>query len=154
MKKEHLVFLILVTIAAIFGGSTLAIATNYTCLAQHAQELQTAQNNNAEEAASSTLTQANKPVDKAQEPQQLASTATQSGSPQNGEVMGVTPEEKQQIENMLSSLGKSQSSDYASFITDFQSKHSLNPTGYLDTETLNVIIREVALVKASDAVRT
>lgn len=158
MKKENFIFLILLILAAIFCGSTLAIATNYSYLAQNAKQLQVAEAHAASSQAESIaadLRQDNSPVSsETSQPQSAAAGQSLSDSGQNNDEMDITPAEKQQIEDMLTSLDQNQGSDYTQLLTDFQAKHSLNPTGCLDTQTLNAIIRAVAITKASNAVRT
>lgn len=154
MKKEYVISLIFIICAAVVSSSTLVIVLNFPYLAQSARQLQ------------ATAGQVQNPTAAAseQEPQSLKTAAVYthpSPSPDSNSIKKqptldlvlVTPGERQQIEAMLKSLGMQDGGKSEDFIREFQAKNALDQTGYIDTDTLNEIIRQLALNRASAEVQ-
>lgn len=150
MKKQYAIFLVLIICAAMVGSSTLVIVLNMPVIAQASQRLQA----EAERPASSTQTAE-------------TMTASTEASPSNKSVAmestshGYTPvvneftaAEREQIARMLNDLGLQGQDISSDMVKNFQNQNSLNPTGNIDNNTLNEIIRQLALVKAQAAVGT
>lgn len=143
MKVEHCIFLSLVLVAAIVTGSTLCVAANFPYLmaqAEKAQALQLAQTQGTDEKAAT----ASMPY---------APSEISRGSSSGADVMVITAAEKEQIVNMLKTLGMDDQAELSTFIKGFQEKHSLNATGLLDSKTLHFIMEEAKLVKADSITR-
>lgn len=144
MKKQMVIFLVLIICAAMVGSSTLVIVVHMPYIAHTSQVLQ---------AEAERSDEPNSAVDVKAEPGQANENSTvlamkSSSVPSSTEF---TPAEKQQIAEMLNHLGIQGEDVSADAIKTFQSQNSLNPTGNLDTSTLNEIIRQLALVKAQAA---
>lgn len=150
MKKQYAIFLVLIICAAMVGSSTLVIVLNMPIIAQTSQKLQ------AEACQPAALNQAAE-----------AKTASHQASPSSKIVAmelsnkdsvplstEFTPAEREQIAQMLIDLGVQDKNISSDTIKNFQSQNSLDPTGNIDANTLNEIIRQLALVKAQAAMGT
>ncbi|MEN6391952.1 MAG: hypothetical protein ABFD04_16165 [Syntrophomonas sp.] len=150
MKKQYAIFLVFIICAAMVGSSTLVIVLNMPIIAQTSQKLQAEAGQPAEpnqaietQTASSQASQSPKVVAMEPSNQNLAPMSTE-----------FTPAEKEQIAQMLNDLGVQDKDISSDTIKNFQSQNSLNPTGNMDANTLNEIIRQLALVKAQAAMGT
>lgn len=143
MKLEHYIFLCLVLVAAIVTGSTLCVAANFPYLMAQSEKAQ-AMNLASTQAATEKATPAYAPYSPAE---------ISRGSSSGADVMVITAAEKEQIINMLKSIGMDNETELSTFIKGFQEKHSLNATGLLDSKTLHFIMEEAKLVKADSITR-
>jgi len=143
VKLEHCLFLSLVLVAAIVTGSTLCVAANFPYIMEQAEKAQTLQLTPTPEA--------NEKIARASMAD--APAGISRGSSSGADVMVITAAEKEQIINMLNSLGMSSDEQLSSFIKGFQEKHCLDATGLLDSKTLHFIIEEAKLVKVEQGSR-
>ncbi len=131
MRKEHFIFLILIVAAAVTTGSTIGLASNFDILVSNSNPspVQIAATDNVLE------------------------TSNEEKSPYLENDLMISQQEQEQIIEMLKALGMVSTNDYDTFIKDFQAKHSLDPTGNLDSQTLSLIIEEVKYEKASRSLK-
>lgn len=159
MKKEYLFFLVLVLAAAIITGATIGFISNFHHIQKQAQEnlsqVQTTEQQTLEQGDGVKDENAN-PED---EPLYNDSneikkvTVSQPAAPTTEQgYLVLSGEEKQQIVDMLVSLGATKDGDYSAFIRNFQKEKSLPPTGNLDSLTLNAVIYEVTKQRAAQIV--
>ncbi len=164
MKKEYLFFLVMVLAAAVITGATIGFISNF-----HYIEKQVKDDLNQLEPAQQQVSVPN-PDDQSDRIQNEAVSSegkenqiTDNKIKKVAVVRPATPateqgylvlngEEKQQIVDMLVSLGATKNEDYSAFIRNFQREKSLPPTGNLDSLTLNAIINEVTRQRASQIV--
>lgn len=152
MKKEYIVFLILVVCSAMICASTLVITSNLTLIAESAQKAKLAAHpETAAESGQTPKATASQVQTTGNRVQAAALVVASTDSKAAAEVMLITPTEQEQIQNMLASLSASDQGDYKQLLKEFQNKHALNPTGEMDTSTLNEIMRQVALMKTNEA---
>jgi len=143
MKKENFFFLIFVLAAAVITGSTLGIANSLIYIKEQGEVLKqeaAAQENSQEETAAESSLYAG-----------LESEGPVPAAPSLPELMVITEAEKEEIQSMLTGLGMVESADYNKFIIEFQKNNSIEPTGYLDSQTLQAIIKQATLQKAAEA---
>ncbi|MBC7075192.1 MAG: hypothetical protein H5T98_03810 [Syntrophomonadaceae bacterium] len=143
MKKENFFFLIFVLAAAVITGSTLGIANSLIYIREQGEALKqeaAAQENSQEETAAEFSLYA-----------ALESEAPVPAAPSLPELMVITEAEKEEIQGMLTGLGMVEGADYNKFIMEFQKNNSIEPTGYLDSQTLQAIIKQATLQKAAEA---
>lgn len=129
MKKEHVIFLVLLLAAAIVTGSTAGFISHFKYIVQYQQ-------------AGHTQTCAT-----TQEPEE---DHADRASNRSEKVMVVSDQEEEAIYDMLLELGMNQGEEPSRFIAEFQQQQSLKPTGNLDSSTLQVIIQQATLKKATD----
>lgn len=141
MQRGQMIFLILMLCSAIVTGTTIGIAANFPLLTQHIQST-------ADQAAESepALPAQQQSADREAGSINIASSEARNRSNQ---MMVITAEEKNEIRSMLEQLGMSSDQDEAEFIREFQISNSLSPTGSLDSQTLNMMIKQATLNKAS-----
>ena len=147
MKLDQCIFLSLILCAAIILGSTTCVAVNFPYIKQQADKVH----------AGTTVAQQSQ----SDKPHSTTADTVSSSFPNNAQtkladnhtgstdVMVMTSTEKAQLINMLATLGLKQESDMFAFIKEFQSKHSLTPTGNIDSKTLSYIMEEVKLQKVA-----
>lgn len=148
MRKETVIFLILTLTAAIITGSTLGMMSNIKYLTKDGKIPVSA--SQKEQTAANSQVAENTPSAKNTNSQQTT-TAVSAGSSSSSDVseqMIMSPEETNQIRSMLVSLGMSENSDYNQFIMQYQQAHDIEPTGNMDSMTLNSIIEEVKMQRA------
>ena len=68
--------------------------------------------------------------------------------------MEITAQEKNEIRKMMQQLGMAEDQPEAEFIMEFQRNHNLQATGILDSQTLNLMIKEATYNKASRSAYT
>lgn len=161
MKKEYLFFLVMVLAAAVITGATIGLISNFHHIEKQVQENLS--------AAETTRQQVSAPADEPDDPVKSETVNPESKeniNTNNNEVKKVavvrpatssteqgylvlSGEEKQQVVDMLVSLGATKNGDYSTFIRNFQRAKSLPPTGSLDSLTLNAIINEVTRQRAA-----
>ncbi len=163
MKKEYLFFLVMLLAAAVITGATIGFISNFHYIEKQVQEnlnqLKPAQQQisvpNSDNESDKVKNEATSPEDKENE-----ITDTDTETKKVAVVRPTTPvtdqgylvlskEEKQQVVDMLVSLGANKNGDYSAFIRNFQIEKSLPPTGSLDSLTLNAIINEVTRQRAN-----
>lgn len=150
MKKQYAIFLVLIICAAMVGSSTLVIVLNMPVIAQTSQKLQAEYNQPAasnQAAETKTASHQSSPADKIV----AMETSDKDTVPLSTEF---TPAEREQIAQMLTDLGMQDKDVSSDTIKNFQALNSLSPTGNIDVNTLNEIIRQLALVKAQAAMGT
>ncbi len=161
MKKEYLFFLVMVLAAAVITGATIGLISNFHYIEKQVQENQSAAET-PQQQASAPLDEPNNPVksktvnseskeninNNEVEVKKVAVVRPATSSTEQGYLV-LSREEKQQIIDMLVSLGATRNGDYNAFIRNFQKEKSLPPTGSLDSLTLHAIINEVTRQKAA-----
>ncbi len=149
MKKEYLFFLIFVLAAAIVTGATIGLISNFHYIEQQTME-NTSQIEPAQQQASTPnpSEQGDSINNTDNKGDNVPVAHNTSPIAEQGYVV-LSGEEKQQVIDMLVSLGATKDGDYSNFIRNFQKEKSLNPTGSLDSLTLNAIINEVTRQRAA-----
>ena len=160
MKKEYLFFLVMVLAAAVITGATIGLISNFHYIEKQVQENQSAAET-PQQQASAPLDEPNNPIKSEtvnsdskdnintnNEVKTVAVVRPATSSTEQGYLV-LSGEEKQQIVDMLVSLGATKNGDYSTFIRNFQRAKSLPPTGSLDSLTLNAIINEVTRQRAA-----
>lgn len=150
MRKETYVFLILILSAAITTGSTAGIITNIKYVKTHLSAM-SADNKLASESEADPHNSATAPSTSRSSPNRqvevaAAQAGTSSGST-DSESLNMSADEQSQVKDMLVNLGM-QNADYAQLIMQYQQAHGINPTGNLDSNTLNSIVQEITLERA------
>ena len=164
MKKEYLFFLVMVLAAAVITGATIGFISNFHHIEKRVQE-----NLSAVEPSHQ---QVSAPSDEPDDPvsSETVNPKSEENINTNNEVKKVvvvrpatsstdqgylvlSKEEKQQVVDMLDSLGANKNGDYITFIRNFQIEKSLPPTGSLDSLTLNAIINEVTRQRAAQTAK-
>lgn len=161
MKKEYIFFLILVLAAAIVTGATIGLISNFHYIEKQAQEnvsqvdlaQQKASTPNSDKQGDSVKNENVNPEGESRhnndtEAKKVAITQPTAPVTEQGYLV-LSREEKQQIIDMLVSLGATKDGDYGAFIRNFQIEKSLPPTGNLDSLTLHAIINEVTRQRAA-----
>ena len=165
MKKEYLFFLVMVLAAAVITGATIGLISNFHYIEKQVQENQSAAET-PQQQASAPLDEPNNPIKSEtvnsdskdnintnNEVKTVAVVRPATSSTEQGYLV-LSGEEKQQIVDMLVSLGATKNGDYSTFIRNFQRAKSLPPTGSLDSLTLHAIINEVTRQKAAGMVNS
>ena len=165
MKKEYLCFLVMVLAAAVITGATIGLISNFHYIEKQVQENQSAAET-PQQQASAPLDEPNNPIKSEtvnsdskdnintnNEVKTVAVVRPATSSTEQGYLV-LSREEKQQIIDMLVSLGATKNGDYSTFIRNFQKEKSLPPTGSLDSLTLHAIINEVTRQKAAGMVNS
>ncbi len=129
MKKEHMIFLVFLLSAAVVAGATAGFISNFKYIAQYYQTAQ----------AQTCMV--------AQEPEEDSVAGTTNRAEK---VLVVSEQEEEAILDMLLDLGMDQAEDPSRFIAEFQQEQSLEPTGNLDSVTLQAIIQQATLKKAAN----
>jgi hypothetical protein len=154
MKKEYLFFLVLVLAAAIVTGATIGFVSSFHNIQQQAQEnisqVQATEQQALEKSDRVKNDNGNAEVND-NEVTNVAITQYAAPITEQGYLV-LSREEKQQIVDMLVSLGATKDGDYSTFIRNFQKEKLLPPTGNLDSLTLNAIINEVTRQRAAQIV--
>ena len=155
MKKEYLFFLVLVLAAAVVTGATIGFISNFDYIKKHAQEdlsqielsQQQAISQNSNDQSDSVKNIGVNPEDK---DNYHTNNDVATPSMDQGHLI-LSREEKQQVIDMLISLGAAANDDgdYSTFIRNFQMEKSLPSTGSLDSLTLNAIINELTYQRAA-----
>lgn len=151
MKQSTFFFLVLILAASVVTGSTLGVASNFALIKSTAQNQNQSVTNNAsinksvpkQSSAADKTAQANKKTDA------TVQTASASSDDKSTELMVVTPEESAQITSMLVKLGMT-GDDSDQFVKQYQESHGIQPTGNIDSVTLNSIINDVKLQRAHE----
>ncbi|MGS0763605.1 peptidoglycan-binding domain-containing protein [Syntrophomonas curvata] len=164
MKKEYLFFLVMVLAAAVITGATIGFISNFHYIVNQSPA-STSQAEPVQQDTAASNPDRQNDVLKSQpvEPGDIGDKNTDSQGRKVAVVKSPTPtseqgylilsrEEKQQVINMLVSLGANKGGDYSEFIRNFQKEKSLPPTGSLDSLTLNAIILEVTRQRATQMV--
>lgn len=141
MQRGQMIFLILILCSAIVTGTTIGFAANFPLLTQH---IQSTADQAAESEPAPTAGQRSDDQDAGS-----INVASSEELNRSYQMMVVTSDEKNEIRSMLEQLGMSSDQDEAEFIREFQINNSLNPTGSLDSLTLNMMIKQATLNKAS-----
>jgi cytoskeletal protein RodZ len=142
MNKSTFFFLVLILAAAIVTGSTLGVISNIELIKSAAQnQNQSAMNADTEKStAGQSQPEQNKTL-------QTASTSAENTSTQ---VMVVSPEEGAEITSMLVKLGMPNDGDSGTFVKQYQASHGIQPTGNIDSITLNSIINDVRMKRVTE----
>lgn len=158
MRKEYLFFLVMVLAAAIITGATIGFISNFHYIVNQPQDSSSQVEPTTSPAGQGDLANSKAVTPAGQEDsntdnqvRKVAVVKPSNPSAEQGYLV-LSREEKQQVINMLESLGANKDGDYSEFIKDFQKKKSLTPTGNLDSLTLNAIIQEVTRQRAAQMV--
>lgn len=164
MKKEYLFFLVMVLAAAIITGATMGFISNFHYIVNQTPDSSSQVEPASQKAAAPSPTGEGNAVDnKVAAPDGQEDSNIDNQARKVAVVKPPTPtsergylvlsgDEKQQVVNMLVSLGADKDGDYSGFIRNFQKEKSLPPTGSLDSLTLNAIILEVTRQRAAQMV--
>lgn len=138
MRKEHYIFLVFMVAAAVVCGYTLAFASCYKTIISENPPAGIIASEKAQQPSQNP---------KPQESESTAATQLASANSET-EMMIVSQDEQQEIEEMLRTLGMQEGQDLEEFLIDFQKEQNLEPTGNLDSITLNTVITQTTLQKA------
>jgi len=127
---------------AVMTGAALGIISNFDIILQQAEVI------NAAAAAAAA-----EPSDEganAQENESLAPTtvANREQVSRSTQLMIITAQEKEEIRQMMQQLGMTEDEQEADFIKAFQHSHNLQATGTLDSQTLNLMIKQATYNRA------
>lgn len=154
MRPGQVVFMTLIICSALVTGATIGVASNFEYIAAHMK--QPVQETAAAPAEDSPPAPAEvSPPAPAQEPTEPADAdavtvaSYDSVSRSSNQLMVITAQEKLEITSMLYDLGMSEQENETDFIREFQRSHALDPTGTLDSQTLNTMIKQATIIKAS-----
>lgn len=151
MKKEYFWFLILVVAAAVVTGSTLGIVTNFGHIVQHHQL--NIQEQNPESPSLMNQTDTKRAT--------LDSLPTNDGSgevspvgitvitPEETIVLSVSESEKAAISAMLDAVQPGRNTDFDTNLKHFQESNSLPATGIVDLQTLQALISQATIQRAT-----
>ncbi len=137
MRKEHYIFLVFMVSAAIVCGYTLAFASCYKVIMNDNPPAVLTASADGISPADASVQQQSDPA----APTQVASADTET------EMMVISAEEQKQIEEMLITLGMQEGQNMQDFLIDYQKEQNLQPTGNLDSMTLNSVIIQTKLYK-------
>ena len=150
MTRGQMFFLFLMICAAVITGTTLGIISNFDILLQQSQLVST-----SAATASDGLPNLEQPPElgDVQEVTSRGSMTVNSNDQGNRstQLMVVTAQEKEEIRKMLLQLGMSENEQESDFISKFQRSHNLSITGTLDSQTLNVMIKQATYNSAARA---
>ncbi len=158
MKKEHFIFLVFVASAALVSGYTLAFTSCYKVIMN--QNLEPGAIIAEQQFAGETISSDISDTNTASEGCSVAcltdaqAAASTEGAPSSTEMMVVDSVEQAEIEAMLTALGLQEGQEYSQFIREFQQQQSLDPTGNLDSATLNLIMQQLKLEKVTQRLRS
>lgn len=149
MTRGQIIFLVMIICSAIVTGTTIGIVSNFDIIAQQAQ---ISLEKNADGAAADSVP----PINEYNQvpPADHLTVASNNPVSRSSQLMVVTTEEKEEIRSMLRQLGMSEQQQETEFIREFQQSHSLDATGNLDSQTLNLMIKQATYNKASRAVNS
>jgi len=133
---------------AVMTGAALGIVSNFDTIVQQA-ELVSAQ----AYAASETVPDEGI-VDQANQSPAPTTVASNDQVSRSTRLLVITAQEKDEIKQMMQQLGMEENQREADFIMDFQRSHNLTPTGNLDSQTLNLMIKQATYNKASHSAQT
>ncbi|KUG03880.1 hypothetical protein ASZ90_018659 [hydrocarbon metagenome] len=155
MKKEHFILLVFIASAALVSGYTLAFTSCYKVIMNQnlhpvavIAEQQAGSKNIGPDISDTSLAAEDCTI------ACLTDVQKTEGTQRSTEVMVVDSLEKAEIEAMLTSLGLQEGQEYSQFIREFQQQQSLDPTGTLDSATLNLIMQQAKLEKVSKRLRS
>lgn len=143
MQKGHYFYIILMLAAAIVLGSALGLASNFHLIVERANYI----NEQKQDGTQKTLSE-NVPAhtSDAQDPAMNVSSTNPNIDDSLSELL---PSDRIEIEAMLKDLTDN-SNDYTTNLSNFQKNNSLQPTGQLDYETLDLLLKEAKLKRASE----
>ncbi len=158
MKKEHFILLVFIASAALVSGYTLAFASCYKVVMNQnlepgavIAEQQTGDKSIGPDISDTSTATEGCSVACLTDAQTASST---EGAQSSTEMMVVDKVEKAEIEAMLTALGLQEGQEYSQFIREFQQQQSLDPTGTLDSATLNLIMQQVKMEKVTQQLRS
>ncbi|MEN6349114.1 MAG: peptidoglycan-binding domain-containing protein [Syntrophomonas sp.] len=161
MPKGKFLLLVFLFAAAVVLGCTIGLISNVSYIVHETDMIRNEESDSSTENEKSTVNQ--KPVIPAPTGSQKSQTdagntsnvsqAAKTAASSSSAFMVVSEDEKSQIKDMLFSIGMTEKDNLDDFIRQFQSKNSLNPTGYLDSQTLNAIIRQSTLQQVSKSLQ-
>lgn len=143
MTRGQTIFMFLMICTAVITGATLGVVNNLDIIVQQSNMISA-----SAEAAQSPDQMADIIDNTSPDPVKVADNESVSRSTQ---LMVITAQEKDEIKTMLQQLGMTEDEHMTDFIRNFQQTHSLNATGILDSQTLNIMIKQVTYDKASRA---
>jgi hypothetical protein len=134
MKRGFPIFLVFIAVGAVFFGMSIALISHFPNVARGWQEERqvTLPANSVEEKAP---------------PAPTTSTANYipiPSEPRNSSTLFLTREEETQVLDMLRELGYT-GNGFADTVIAYQKSNSLEETGFLSTETLESIIRQLTV---------
>ncbi|HZJ84470.1 MAG TPA: hypothetical protein VFD02_02835 [Syntrophomonadaceae bacterium] len=171
MRGTNFIFIILIIAAAVITGSTIAIASNFDFITAQVKQNQVANTsvdnivgnlsgleniienkdldiNNIPKATpdpdltDDILSQ----LEDIKKAHQTEAKTTPKTTPENkAPNEPLSQHEQGQILEMLCALGMINCSDHNNYILNFQKEHLLEPTGELDSWTLDIIIEQIRL---------
>lgn len=143
MTRGQMVFLFLMICTAVMTGATLGVISNFDIILHQSQLI-----SNSTAAAIDHLP--NEPGDISETTSSAAMTVANNDQvSRSTQLMVVTTQEKEEIRKMLRQLGMTEDEQESEFISNFQRSHSLSATGNLDSQTLNLMIKQATYSRAS-----
>lgn len=148
MTRGQMIFIFLMICTAVMTGATLGVISNLDVIAQNAELISASAD--APPALSSDERAAT-PESKSLSP---TTVADYEGVSRSTQLMVITAQEKDEIRKMLQQLGMAEDEQESDFILAFQRSNNLTATGNLDSQTLNLMIKQATYNKASRAAST
>lgn len=150
MRKEYFFFLILLLAAAVVTGATIGMIGNLNYIIHQTDILESVQSSQTEDVMDDDTGTAITPENKVNKLNSSSDTTIKSSSGNvSSELLIVTHEEQAEVADMLTKLGIDANKSYNERIAEFQKKYSIEPTGNLDSMTLNTIVKELRLQQTS-----
>lgn len=157
MRKEYMIFLVLILAAAVVAGSAIGFINNFNTIMHQVKTLNSqADSPGVAETPSDPAKEYDKvpvaspPADTGTDAAPAATDASASSATDSDDqdLKMITSAEKQQIIGMLQSLGLPADQDFPGAVKQFQQEMSLPVTGTLDAQTLHALIDETTRQRA------
>lgn len=142
MTRGQMIFMFMMICTAVMTGAALGIISNFDIILQQAEVINAAA---AAAAAEPSDEGANAQENESPAPTTVANREKVSRSTQ---LMIITAQEKEEIRQMMQQLGMTEDEQEADFIKAFQHSHNLQATGTLDSQTLNLMIKQATYNRA------
>lgn len=156
IKKGNFFFLVFLLAAAVILGSTIGLISNVSYIVHQGMNKQNSTTSKVEEktvtepadTSSETAPQTDNAKNESSVPS--AQSALPSANPNQ---IDIGDDERQLLKEMLYNLGMKETDDFNNFVRAFQNKNSLQATGNIDYQTLNVIIQQSTLQEVSRSLK-
>jgi len=157
MTRGQMIFMFIMISTAVITGATLGIISHFPYIIHQSQVIQASTDVPGNTPANIPFEEKSQAEKRGPDSAALAVPATVSrNEPGNRSVqlMEITAQEKNEIRKMMQQLGMAEDQPEAEFIMEFQRNHNLQATGILDSQTLNLMIKEATYNKASRSAYT
>jgi len=152
LRKEYFFFLILLLAAAVVIGATIGMIGNLNYIIHQTdiiEPLQSTQNEQGPDTVEEQPASISENAVNTHHSQSNIIIDSSSGSI-DSELLIVSNEEQAEVAGMLTKLGIDEGKPYNERIAAFQKKYSMEPTGNLDSLTLNAIVEKMRLQQTSN----